>query len=121
LSPQWTELVHTTVNINSSKVAAYTVKWILKYKPIVVYHQDGPAFDPNFQALDHPSKYPDFLASINENFALQCAFVALDIDATKVSRKKIEELIYCFRFRAFDESAFFMILSRDYLYAGEES
>ena len=33
LSTEWTDLVHSTANINKSKVAAYTVKWILACKP----------------------------------------------------------------------------------------
>jgi hypothetical protein len=119
LSPQWAEMVHTAVNINSSKVAAYTVKWILKCKPVVVYYDQKVAFDPNTVLEQAPGKYAAFLASINEHFALQCAFLALGIDATKVSRRKIDELIYCFRFRAFDESAYFMILSKEYLCSGE--
>lgn len=120
MSAEWSELVHSTVNINSSKVAAYTVKWILRYKPIVVYHSGDEIFDPNAKDLREERRYSGFLANVNEHYALQCALVALGIRADKIPRNKIDELIYCFRFRAFDESAYFMILSRDYLYAGQE-
>ena len=63
----------------------------------------------------HPKELSSFLINVNEHFALLCALVALEIDLQDISRKKFDELIYCFRFRNFDESAYFMILSRDYL------
>jgi hypothetical protein len=116
LSPEWAQLVHTLVNINASKVAAYTVKWILRYKPISVI--STRAQDPENQpsiSTSHP-----FLANINEFYALHCAFVVLGIDMSEVAKRKIDELIYCFRFRAFDESAYFMILSKEYLSACED-
>jgi DNA-binding transcriptional ArsR family regulator len=113
LSPEWARLVHSAVNINASKVAAYTVKWILRYKPISVISTrvDGSEHQPSID-ISHP-----FLTSINEFYALHCAFLVLGVDMSKVSKRKIDELIYCFRFRAFDESAYFMILSEEYLYA----
>lgn len=116
LSAQWAELVHSTVNINTSKVAAYTAKWILRHKPITVIslRTDLPEENVDSEHSELQSPIP-FLTSINENYALQCALFALEIDANSVSRKKIEELMYCFRFRAFDESSYFMILSKDYL------
>jgi hypothetical protein len=116
LSSAWTELVHSKVNINASKVAAYTVKWILRYKPISVIctRTDEVERQPSIE-LSHP-----FLVNINELYALHCAFLALDVDANKISKQKIDELIYCFRFRAFDESAYFMILSKEYLCPHED-
>ena len=122
LSPQWTELVHRSANINSSKVAAYTVKWILRYKPIAVI-SDGSngLIDPNADLYPSAGKGSFLLSNINEHFALQSAFLALGVDAAKVPADRIRELIYCFRFRSFDESAYFMILSEDYLCSKWES
>lgn len=113
LSADWSELVHRSVNINSSKVAAYTVKWIIRYKPISVVRLNAAA--SNGESLPEIKKPQSFLTNINEQFALHSALLTLGIDATQVSQKKIDELIYCFRFRPFDESAYFMILSKDYL------
>lgn len=116
LSPAWTDLVHSEVNINASKVAAYTVKWILRYKPISIIctKPQTPESQPTID-VSHP-----FLTNINEYFALHCALVALGASIDEISKHKIDELIYCFRFRAFDESAYFMILSKEYLYACED-
>lgn len=116
LSVEWTELVHSLVNINASKVAAYTVKWILRYKPIstVCTKPQTPEGLPSID-ISHP-----FLANINEYYALHCALLALGVDVSEVSNRKIDELIYCFRFRAFDESAYFMILSKEFLCASED-
>jgi len=113
LSAEWSELVHRSVNINSSKVAAYTVKWIIRYKPISVVRLNST--DPSAETLPEIVKPQSFLTNINEQFALHSALLTLGIDAAKVPQKKIDELIYCFRFRPFDESAYFMILSKDYL------
>jgi hypothetical protein len=116
LSAEWTELVHTTVNINASKVAAYTAKWILRHKPITVLNTDPELFGDGLESkATKLSKPIPYLASVNENFALQSALFALEIDANEVCEKKIAEILYCFRFRSFDESSYFMILSRDYL------
>ncbi|MBU3259992.1 hypothetical protein KPG71_08310 [Roseovarius sp. PS-C2] len=118
LSPEWTELVHNSVNINASKVAAYTAKWILKYKPISVIMVSG---EQGVKAsLPQVVKPHPFLTNINEEFALHCALLVLGIKAEQVPQKKIDELIYCFRFRDFDELSYFMILSEDYLVQDEE-
>jgi hypothetical protein len=106
LSDAWTELVHSTANINKSKVASYTVKWILAYKPITVV---------NLSSSVSSAQTNVFLSSINEYYAINCAFFTLGIEASKVDPKKFDELVYSFRFRKFDESAYFMILSEDYL------
>ena len=108
-SEKWTELVHRTANINQSKVAAYTVKWILTYKPISVVS--------NHKVLStlEPTKLSFLLSSINEFYALSCALYTLGLRADDIPLKKIEELVYSFRFRKFDETTFFMILTPDYL------
>lgn len=118
LSAEWTELVHSSVNINASKVAAYTAKWILKYKPISVLREpSGTSLEPTRPQIATP--HP-FLTNINEEFALHCALLILGVKAEQVPQKKIDELIYCFRFRDFDELSYFMILSEDYLVQDEE-
>lgn len=116
LSPEWTEHVHRTAKLNGSKVAAFTVKWILRYKPISVISAEKLVHDISSTTPSaHPKELSSFLINVNEHFALLCALVALEVDLQDISRKKFDELIYCFRFRNFDESAYFMILSRDYL------
>ncbi|WP_299212204.1 hypothetical protein [uncultured Tateyamaria sp.] len=106
LSPEWTHILHSTVNINGSKAAAYMVKWILRYKPISVFSQAE-------EIEDKPQS--TIIANINEIYALNCAFIELGIDSIEVPQKKLDELIYCFRFRPFDEASYFMILTEDYL------
>ena len=119
-SPLWTELVHTTVNINASKVAAYTVKWILRHKPIRVLSTLPELTAFTGENADLTFRQPIwFLTCINEYYALQCALVALGIEAVNIDPKKIEEVIYCFKFRPFDESSYFMILSEDYFSAAQ--
>jgi hypothetical protein len=108
LSSEWTELVHSTANINRSKVASYTAKWILAYKPVSLLNV-GSEITPLPGSI--------FLSSINEYYALNCALFALEIPAASVQDSKIDEIIYSFRFRKYDEAAYFMILSEDYLLA----
>lgn len=114
LSEKWTELVHRGVNINGNKVAAYTAKWILKFKPISVL-TNSEADVNNIKSIPNQSHILNF---INEYYALYCVLAALEIDAKLIDPRKIEELIYTFRFRNFEEKSFFMILSEDYLLSG---
>jgi hypothetical protein len=111
LSVEWTRLVHETVNINASKVAAYTVKWLLQYKPISVF-SDGDQVNDTSQL--------GIISNINELYALNCALLELKLDAGDIQAKKLDELVYCFRFRNFDEASYFMILTKDYLLNGEK-
>lgn len=121
LSQEWAQLVHECVRINKSKVAAFTVKWILRYKPISVLGvSDGDALGHEEKALPNISAPSSLLTNVNEEFAYLCALTALDIDANRVPKKKQDELIYCFRFRNFDESSYFMILTEDYLCERDE-
>ncbi len=121
LWPEWAQLVHECVRINKSKVAAYTVKWILRYKPISVIgvSREDTSTDGEKALPDIPVS-SSLLTNINEEFAYLCALTALEIDAAKVPKKKQDELIYCFRFRNFDESSYFMILTEDYLCSQDE-
>lgn len=106
LSATWSHLVHESANINASKVAAYTVKWLLRYKPISVLSDSTDIAR---------RKQSGVVTNINEVYALNCALSELQLSTEDISSKKIDELIYCFRFRPFDESSYFMVLSRDYL------
>lgn len=113
--PKWAEAVHLYANINASKVAAYTVKWILRNKPISVIGVSPLSSDSEPDRAGRNA----FLADINEQYALQCALVALEIDSIAIPADVLDELIYCFRFRAFDEGAYFMLLSKQYLCDGD--
>ncbi|MDU8927676.1 hypothetical protein RXV86_09795 [Alisedimentitalea sp. MJ-SS2] len=106
LSPEWSHILHSTVNINGSKAAAYMVKWILRYKPVSVL-----SLAEEVENKPHST----IVANINEIYALNCALLELGIDSVEVSQQKLDELIYCFRFRSFDEASYFMILTEDYL------
>lgn len=121
LSAEWTQLVHECIRINRSKVAAYTVKWILRYKPISVWKASSKEGSTR-ASQELPEIYvpSPLLTNINEEFAYLCALTALELDARLVPKKKQDELIYCFRFRPFDESSYFMILTEDYLCATKE-
>lgn len=122
LSAEWTQLVHDCIRTHKSKVAAYTVKWILRYKPISVFDvsNSGTTDDKERPLPDIPILSP-LLANINEEFAYLCALTALGIDGRRIPKEKQDELIYCFRFRNFDEASYFMILTEDYLCAPSEN
>lgn len=100
-SKEWVDQVHKK-NINASKVAALTCKWILGYKPIVVVSKASPGTI---------SPVSNVIANINEHFAFNVALYALGVDIADVPDERIEEIIYNFRFRRFEEGAYFMILT----------
>jgi hypothetical protein len=102
---EWASKVHQK-RLNASKQAALTAKWILTYKPISVVSN---------RSLGSESEVSLYVASINEHYALQAAVIALDLEFAAIPRETVEEIIYNFRFRKFEEGPFYMILSKDYL------
>lgn len=117
MSREWAELVHRTAKINGSKVAAYTVKWLLRCRPISVV-TPVPANEEELrrvEALPPPKQQSSFIANINEHFAIQSALYALELDIRDVALHRMNELLYNLRFRPFEESTYFMILSKEYL------
>jgi len=116
LSAARTELVHKTVNLSETKVAAYTAKWLLRNRPISVISTskgDGEAKTSSGHkplAAAHP-----FLTNINEEYVLQCVLLIMGIKAKDVNIRRRDELIYSFRFREFNEAHYFRIFSKDYL------
>lgn len=116
LSAEWTELVHMTVNLSETKVAAYTAKWLLRNRPISVLSTKtdiGTARTRSGHPV-LPSSHP-FLANINEEYALQCVLLIMKIKSKDLNLRRRDELIYSFRFREFNEAHYFRIFSRDYL------
>lgn len=105
-SKEWADQVHAK-DINASKVATITAKWILKYKPISVHTKR------NFEEAEH-HELTFYLANINEHFAFQSALSALDVELGDVPDVNIEEFIYNFRFRPFDEGPYYMIFESLY-------
>lgn len=116
-SERWIDEVHEKL-INESKVAAYTAKWILAYKPLTII--SDASLDLN--GAENPQHIQTKLyANINEVYALNCALSVLKVDYDDVPENRIDELIYNFRFRKFEEGLYFMILSRSYLLSEEDS
>jgi hypothetical protein len=91
---------------NNHKQAAYTIKWIVKFKPVQIKEE----FDND--------KLNDEIIDINSTFALVCAFSLLDrniIDLISEEKRKIDrgnlkekkkqsfynKLLYTLRFRPF--------------------
>ncbi len=106
-SREWSDLVHKK-RINSSKVATLSVKWVLAYKPISVISD---------AELTIEEEVKTHLAHVNENYALNIALSALGVEETSVPQPRIEELLYNFRFRGFEEGGYYLLLSKEFLTA----
>lgn len=95
---EWAHKVHVGKLINDSKVAAFLAKWLLKASPIYIVPDDSEKLSEDQKSV---------LICANELFALTCALYALRIDIKDISPEDIDDILYNFRFRAFDERAYF--------------
>lgn len=88
---------HNLEYIESYKIASYSVKWILKTKPIQ-FRMDDPdeILDPTIFIL-------------NELFALQWSFALADIDLETISDDQFAEIIYTFQYRAISEDTLTLV------------
>jgi hypothetical protein len=107
-SPQWVESLHHDdkekgKRLKFSKVAAFTAKWLLKYKPISIQLIDGIL--P--QQVNPEEKRR--ASSINEDFALLHSLQLLEINDEKLNSNLLMDMVYHFRYRAFDERHFFIL------------
>lgn len=97
---QWAETIHKKL-INDSKVASFVAKWILMAKPIYLFPKDDKQ-DLSFQD-------EEIRVAVNELFAITNVLDALKINRNEVSEKDIDDLLYHFRFRPYNERDFFLI------------
>lgn len=99
-SEAWCKEIHENKRINDSKVAAFTAKWLLKASPISIIPRDFAS------TILRPEN--DDVCHINEHFALDCALYALlREDFIKIDRDSYTSLFYDFKYRNFDERAYF--------------
>ncbi|MEE9338380.1 MAG: hypothetical protein V3U87_09890 [Methylococcaceae bacterium] len=99
-SETWCKEVHEEHKINDSKVAAFTAKWLLKAAPISIIPRNITS------SIHRPEN--DNLCHINERFALDCALYALfRDDYLSLDDKSYDSLYYDFKYRNFDERAYF--------------
>jgi hypothetical protein len=97
-SEAWYDVIHRQKKINDSKVAALTAKWLLKSCPIALIKTSA----------DCKSILSDELCHINQLWALNCALYALLKDDFKyLNKSDFEDLFYDFKYRVFDERAYF--------------
>ncbi len=109
LSLDWIREIHEYKRVNSSKVAAFSTKWILRHRPISYKKVEFLGAAGGCQDIH--------LEFINEHYALLLTCQALGIVLRDINPNKYSELLYYLRYRNFDEVAGSMLLSRDYLCA----
>lgn len=89
--------------IKPSKVAAFTAKWILKYKPINVIAKD------EYSLINMNSEQVKRSTSFNEKFALlYCLKAIMNIDHG-ISHDILSTILYHFKYRQFDDRHFQII------------
>ena len=105
-SKEWTEALHgeeVGKRIKYSKIAALTVKWLLKCSPISLVLNDGIRPD---QISPQEKRISSF---INEDFALNHSMTLIKTPISKLIKKDYEDLIYHFKYRNYDERHFFIV------------
>ena len=101
LSEAWTSKLHDQTDgpkINAQKIAALTVKWLLKYRPINLRTET--------RENDIPEKILRKAEFINERFSLAHTAGLLSLN---LSESDLTDLLYHFRYRNYDERHFFII------------
>ncbi|MBL8574037.1 MAG: hypothetical protein JNM13_10205 [Hyphomicrobiaceae bacterium] len=98
-SEEWLRAVHCDKMLSPSKVGAYTAKWILKYCPIIIVPRDDQELTPGERRE---------LLSANAMLALQFSLACMGLDVDDVDPGIAREMLYHFRFRGFDDRAFFL-------------
>ena len=93
------KFVHKERNISPGKVAAYTLKWILKYMPIVCY----------FAKDNISSRCKRKMVSANFVFALDFSLGLIRIDPRDLPQETRMNLLYHARFRTIHERDMFLV------------
>lgn len=98
-SEEWTASVHKRL-VSQSKVAALSIKWLLKYKPIQIHPM---------QTHEPSKKDVQLMLSVNEQLAMMYTFKILNVKSDEVEHSLLKDLEYHMRYRAYDEKHFFII------------
>lgn len=99
-SQEWVEAIHKHKFISQSKVAAFSVKWILKYAPIYL------EFSPSNVKLDR------LATSVNAMLALSVSLDVFGMGPQDLSERDIEHFLYHFKYRNYEEKSFFLVFDR---------
>jgi hypothetical protein len=94
---------HSGKRVKFSKIAALTVKWLLKYHPIVLQ------LDKGVSVSSLPSQERRTASFINEAFALSYSLDIIKVEFSKIDPKECEDLLYHFKYRNYDERHFFLL------------
>jgi hypothetical protein len=90
--------IHTKL-VSQSKAAAFTLKWMLKYQPLIVFAQDP------FKLSEHERVFLEFLPFLVAiNFALR----TMGIRPRDVPKEIFDDLLYHIRFRPYEERGFML-------------
>jgi len=98
-STAWLEAVHVEKNINPAKIASFTAKWLLNYKPIIL----EPIGDENLSLEDI-----ELINSAPAILALNFSLYLISLSQQAINERLAKAIIYHFRYRTFDERAFFL-------------
>jgi hypothetical protein len=102
MTEPWTVALHnqeTGARINDAKIAALTVKWLLRYQPISL--KGALPFEEIPEATLRKAEF------INESFAVAHAMSLLKVAG--LNEKTVADLLYHFKYRPYDERHFFLV------------
>lgn len=101
-SEKWMASVHKRL-VSHRKVAALSIKWILKYQPIQIHPE----------LIHTPSKeHIRLMLSVNEVFAMMHTFKILKVKIEWVEYSLLRELDSHMRYNVYDEKHFFIIYEK---------
>jgi hypothetical protein len=90
--------LHTKL-VSQTKAAAFTLKWMLKYQPLVAYAKDP------FDLVDHEKIFLEYLPFV---VALNFSIRTLGIQPHALPHDTYQDLLYHLRFRPYEERGFML-------------
>ena len=92
------KLFHPIEKIDQTKIAAHTLKWLLKFRPIRV-NTEGVSL----------AEVPRRVLFVNEEFAVYSCFVLLGIPPRALPDKIVQHLMYSLHFRPIEGEVYSLI------------
>lgn len=97
-SEEWIDFVHKDKQINHSKVASFTLKWIMKHSPLAFWNM-------NDELLTFDQE--NIINTANARFAISAAFKLIEKPQYSVNPEYLKRLMYHLMYRSIDERSLF--------------
>lgn len=97
-SDEWIDAVHGEKQINHSKVAAFTMKWVMKHSPLAFWNTTDELLT---------FEQENWVNTANARFAISAAYKLIEKDLYHTDDAYLKRLMYHLMYRSIDERSLF--------------